>query len=116
MALLPVLLRRRYCWSLLGTSSIRNLFHGRGRRPRGLAMDLHSGGVHVPDFVLFNVSLTKIQGIATVIVAVIAFFTVYDFPETASFLSEEERAFVVYRLKYQSQKSDEQDGAKVAEA
>jgi hypothetical protein len=51
-----------------------------------------------------------------VIVAVFAFFAVYDFPETASFLSEEERAFVVYRLKYQSQASDEQEGAKVAEA
>lgn len=32
--------------------------------------------------------------------AIIAFFVIYDFPETASFLTEEERAFVVHRLKY----------------
>jgi hypothetical protein len=56
------------------------------------------------------------QGIATVLVAVVAFFTVYDFPETASFLSEEERAFVVFRLKYQSQREEEQEGAKIAES
>lgn len=43
-----------------------------------------------------------LEGIATVIVAFLAFFMLYDFPETASFLSEEERAFIVYRLKYQS--------------
>jgi hypothetical protein len=36
-------------------------------------------------------------------VAALAFFTLYDFPETASFLTEEERAFVVHRLKYQGQ-------------
>lgn len=35
--------------------------------------------------------------------ACIAFFALYDFPETATFLTEEERAFVVYRLKYQGQ-------------
>ncbi|KAF2647945.1 MFS general substrate transporter [Lophiostoma macrostomum CBS 122681] len=48
-----------------------------------------------------------LEGMLTVIVAIAAFFTLYDFPETASFLTEEERAFVVYRLKYQaSQNSD----------
>ncbi|KAF1816253.1 MFS general substrate transporter [Eremomyces bilateralis CBS 781.70] len=44
-----------------------------------------------------------LEGIATVVVAVIAFFLLYDFPETATFLTAEERAFVVYRLKYQGQ-------------
>ncbi|SPO00306.1 related to putative tartrate transporter [Cephalotrichum gorgonifer] len=43
-----------------------------------------------------------LEGIVTVVVAVLAFFILYDFPETASFLTEEERAFVVFRLKYQS--------------
>ncbi|PGH20341.1 hypothetical protein AJ80_03609 [Polytolypa hystricis UAMH7299] len=42
-----------------------------------------------------------LEGILTVVVAVIAFFTIYDFPETASFLTERERAWVVHRLKYQ---------------
>jgi hypothetical protein len=44
-------------------------------------------------------------------VAVIAYFTLYDFPETATFLTEEERAFVVYRLKYQDFKDEREDGA-----
>jgi hypothetical protein len=43
------------------------------------------------------------RGILTVLVAFLAFFILHDFPETASFLSEEERAFVVFRLKYQGQ-------------
>ena len=39
------------------------------------------------------------------VVAVAAFFLLYDFPETATFLTEEERAFVVFRLKYQGQET-----------
>jgi hypothetical protein len=37
------------------------------------------------------------------LVAVIAFFVLHDYPGTSRFLTEEERAFVVYRLKYQGQ-------------
>ncbi|KAF2430788.1 MFS general substrate transporter [Tothia fuscella] len=55
-----------------------------------------------------------LEGILTVLVAVAAFFVLFDFPETASFLTTEERAFVVYRLKYQGQ--DENDPNKVAQA
>lgn len=44
-----------------------------------------------------------LEGIVTVVVAIFAFWALYDFPETASFLTEEERAFVVFRLKYQGQ-------------
>lgn len=43
-----------------------------------------------------------LEGIVTVLVACMAFFTLFDYPETASFLNEEERAFVVHRLRYQS--------------
>ncbi|KAI1818414.1 major facilitator superfamily domain-containing protein [Poronia punctata] len=42
-----------------------------------------------------------LEGIATVAVALAAYFLLYDFPETATFLTEEERAFVIWRLKYQ---------------
>ncbi|KAK2808949.1 hypothetical protein FQN50_004222 [Emmonsiellopsis sp. PD_5] len=42
-----------------------------------------------------------LEGILTVLVAVLAFFWLYDYPETARFLTEEERAWVVHRLKYQ---------------
>lgn len=52
-----------------------------------------------------------LEGILTVIVAVIAYFTLFDFPETATFLTEEERAFVVYRLKYQDFKDEREEGA-----
>ncbi|KAL7894925.1 major facilitator superfamily domain-containing protein [Trichoderma sp. SZMC 28014] len=44
-----------------------------------------------------------LEGIATVLVAASAFFFLFDFPETATFLTEEERAFVIHRLKYQGQ-------------
>ncbi|KND86188.1 putative transporter [Tolypocladium ophioglossoides CBS 100239] len=44
-----------------------------------------------------------LEGIATVLIAVMAFFVIYDFPETAGFLTEEEREFVIRRLKYQGQ-------------
>lgn len=51
----------------------------------------------------------------TVIVAIIAYFTLYDFPETASFLTEEERAFVVYRLKYQGASNETVNGMRVGQ-
>ncbi|KAL2200817.1 major facilitator superfamily domain-containing protein [Corynascus similis CBS 632.67] len=56
-----------------------------------------------------------LEGIATVIVAAIAFFALFDFPETATFLTEEERAFVIYRLKYQGQ-SDDPNREQIAQA
>lgn len=45
-----------------------------------------------------------LEGLVTVLVAALAFFLLYDFPETATFLTEPEREFVVYRLKYQGQR------------
>ncbi|ROV94853.1 hypothetical protein VPNG_09324 [Cytospora leucostoma] len=42
-----------------------------------------------------------LEGIATVVTALAAFFLLFDFPETAAFLTEEERAFLVFRLRYQ---------------
>lgn len=53
-----------------------------------------------------------LEGILTVVVAIIAFFTIYDFPDTAEFLTPEERAWVVHRLKYQGSK---ESGQMVAE-
>ncbi|CAL8580072.1 hypothetical protein XPA_005806 [Xanthoria parietina] len=54
-----------------------------------------------------------LEGILTVLVAIIAFFTIYDFPETAKFLTEPERAWVVHRLRYQGSKDS---GQMVAES
>ncbi|KAI1333206.1 MFS general substrate transporter [Xylariaceae sp. FL0255] len=47
-----------------------------------------------------------LEGLLTVVVAISAFFLMYDYPETAKFLTEEERAFVVHRLKYQGSISE----------
>lgn len=44
-----------------------------------------------------------------------AFFCLYDFPETAGFLTEEERAFVVFRLKYQGASDTTINGVRVAQ-
>lgn len=43
-----------------------------------------------------------LEGILTVVVAVFAFFLITDFPDTAKFLTEEEREFVIYRLQHDS--------------
>lgn len=57
-----------------------------------------------------------LEGMVTVLVAVGAFFCLYDFPETATFLTEEERAFVVFRLKYGQQKDSGEEERHVAVA
>ncbi|KAE9982137.1 hypothetical protein BLS_006483 [Venturia inaequalis] len=62
-----------------------------------------------------SIWLPGIMGIVTVLVAIAAFFLVHDFPETATFLTEEERAFVVWRLKFQSQPDKADQGAEVAQ-
>lgn len=54
-----------------------------------------------------------LEGILTVLVACIAFFTIYDFPDTAKFLTPAERAWVVHRLRYQG---SEASGQMVAES
>lgn len=40
-----------------------------------------------------------LEGLATVVMSVIAYFWVYDYPSTAEFLSEKERAFIQSRLR-----------------
>ncbi|OTA93843.1 hypothetical protein M434DRAFT_72315 [Hypoxylon sp. CO27-5] len=58
-----------------------------------------------------------LEGLATVVIAVLAFFVLHDFPETASFLTEKEREFVVFRLKYQGQFGGKESGqTQVAQA
>ncbi|KAI1384981.1 MFS general substrate transporter [Hypoxylon trugodes] len=58
-----------------------------------------------------------LEGLATVVAALIAFFVLYDFPETATFLTEKEREFVVFRLKYQGQiQGEKKTATQVAQA
>ena len=54
-----------------------------------------------------------LEGILTAVVAVVAFFTIYGFPSTAGFLTEEEREWVIARLRYQG---SEKSGRMVAES
>ena len=59
-----------------------------------------------------------LEGIVTVVVAIAAYFLLYEFPETAGFLTEEERAFVIHRLKYQGQvaQTENSDSINVVQA
>lgn len=43
-----------------------------------------------------------LEGLLTVVVAVFAYFLMYDYPETARFLTEREKKFVIWRLKNDS--------------
>lgn len=54
-----------------------------------------------------------LEGLLTVIVAIASYFLIYDLPNTAAFLSEEERAWIIHRLKYQGSKMS---GRMVAES
>ncbi|KAJ7646876.1 MFS general substrate transporter [Roridomyces roridus] len=50
-----------------------------------------------------------LEGIATVIVGLVAFFALVDFPDTAKFLTEEERAFVIWRKKFDNSSVGEEE-------
>jgi len=50
-----------------------------------------------------------LEGIATVIVGFVAFFVLVDFPATATFLTPEQRAFVVWRKKYDNSSVGEEE-------
>ena len=57
-----------------------------------------------------------LEGILTTVVAFAAYFLVYDYPETASFLSAEEKAFVAFRLRFDGQDAQSGDTKRVAQA
>ncbi|KAJ3565341.1 hypothetical protein NP233_g7691 [Leucocoprinus birnbaumii] len=50
-----------------------------------------------------------LEGIATVVVGLIAFIVLVDFPATADFLTPEERAFVIWRKKYDNSSVGEEE-------
>lgn len=53
-----------------------------------------------------------LEGLATVVVGVISFWVVQDFPDNAKFLNPEDRARVVRRLKADQQSSAEHESLK----
>ncbi|KAJ7759295.1 MFS general substrate transporter [Mycena olivaceomarginata] len=50
-----------------------------------------------------------LEGIATVLVGLVAFFVLVDFPATAKFLTAEQRAFVVMKKKYDNSSVGEEE-------
>ncbi|KAH9919552.1 MFS general substrate transporter [Fomitopsis serialis] len=50
-----------------------------------------------------------LEGIVTVVVGGIAFFVLVDFPDTAKFLSEDERAYLIWRKKYDNSTVGEEE-------
>ncbi|KAJ7873807.1 MFS general substrate transporter [Mycena olivaceomarginata] len=50
-----------------------------------------------------------LEGIATVVVGFVAFFVIVDFPAKADFLTPEQRAFVVWRKKYDNSSVGEEE-------
>ncbi|TVY34449.1 putative transporter [Lachnellula subtilissima] len=55
-----------------------------------------------------------LEGLATVLCGFLSFFLVHDFPDTATFLSEQDRARVVRRLKLDQQSSAEHEEFKMS--
>ncbi|TVY21198.1 putative transporter [Lachnellula arida] len=55
-----------------------------------------------------------LEGLATVVCGFLSFFLVHDFPDTASFLSEQDRARVIRRLKLDQQSSAEHEEFKMS--
>ncbi|KAI5118141.1 hypothetical protein M0805_001740 [Coniferiporia weirii] len=41
-----------------------------------------------------------LEGMATVLLSIVAFLTIHDYPETATFLEEDERLYLIERLKF----------------
>ncbi|KAL0564185.1 hypothetical protein V5O48_017868 [Marasmius crinis-equi] len=60
-------------------------------------------------FPLFRI----LEGLATVAVGTIAFFVLIDFPHTAKFLSDEERAYLLWRKKYDNSSVGEEESFSV---
>jgi cyanate permease len=54
-----------------------------------------------------------LEGLATVLFGLLSFFFVHDFPDTATFLTEQDRARVIRRLKLDQQSSAEHEEFKM---
>ncbi|KAI0761386.1 MFS general substrate transporter [Trametes elegans] len=50
-----------------------------------------------------------IEGLITIVVSIVAFFVFVDFPDTATFLTPEERAYIVHKKKYDNSSVGEEE-------
>ncbi|KAF4627983.1 hypothetical protein G7Y89_g10171 [Cudoniella acicularis] len=55
-----------------------------------------------------------LEGLLTIVFGILSFFFVHDFPDTATFLTEQDRARVIRRLKLDNQSSAEHEEFKMA--
>ena len=71
--------------------------------------DLHGHGslVSSPSIVVYSCGVLKrfkvLQGLLTVVAGVLSLWIIQDFPDTAKFLTEEERTLVIRRLQQDAQ-------------
>jgi hypothetical protein len=57
----------------------------------------------INSFPVIDFDLPVIEGLATVVIGVLSFFILQDFPDTAKFLTEAERTVVIRRLQTDDQ-------------
>jgi hypothetical protein len=98
----PLLLRCQCGWRVQWPPGLRNRQNGRCRWLFWLALvwAIPSNRFQTPEC-LTRCRIFILEGLLTVIVGIISYWTLYDFPDTAPFLTTEERAWVVHRLRYQ---------------
>ncbi|KAF7296089.1 hypothetical protein MKEN_01424000 [Mycena kentingensis (nom. inval.)] len=57
----------------------------------------------------YGISFMNGEGLATIVVGVVAFFVLVDFPVTATFLTPHERSYIVWRKKYDNSSVGEEE-------
>lgn len=101
-------------WCFLRLACVRHCEDERCRWLRRLALDV-SSPIPLPYSLRLDLTTHSfiLEGLLTVLVAIISYFVLYDFPDTAPFLTIEERAWATHRLKYQG---SAKSGRKIAES
>lgn len=108
----------RVFWWLVGR---RHRENGGHRRPGRLVMDLCPGAltpraltaVSLPLPLPLTRSGSPQEGLLTIIIGVVSFWMVHDFPDEAKFLSDADRTRVIRRLKLDMQSSAEREDFKM---
>lgn len=105
-----VLLSREPCWRFWRHLSLRNRLYEEHRGTQWLEVDFHLGtGLH-PKKAEYNVDLFQ-EGLLTVVVEVASYFFIHNYPETALFLRDDERAFIHARLENDSDATNNEEFA-----
>lgn len=71
-----------------------------------MALDLHFGKYHY--ILASNRLISHQEGLLTVVIAVVAYWFISNYPDTVSWLNKEERAFIQARLKADSDATNDE--------